>query len=119
MAQPFSIWKSVTALQGSVNQAAYKLLQNLGGGVETRPLGIEFWPEVGGRQGEVGGSTPKPPGNSNTALENGIVTFYENFTNKYGIIDKLGGGIHPLVHRVSYLYMYLFNGEFYQNNLYV
>ena len=29
-------------------------------GVETRPPGVEFWPEVGGRQGEVGGSTPNP-----------------------------------------------------------
>jgi len=29
-------------------------------------------------------------------LKNGIVTFYENFTNKYAIVDKLrGGGIHP------------------------
>ena len=30
-------------------------------GVETRPPGVEFWPEVGGRQDEVGGSTPQPP----------------------------------------------------------
>jgi len=29
-------------------------------------------------------------------LHNGIVTFYENYTNKYVRIDKLGGGIHPL-----------------------
>ena len=29
-------------------QAAYQVQQNLGGGVETRPPGVEFWPEVGG-----------------------------------------------------------------------
>jgi len=33
------------------------------GGIETQPPGVEFWPEVGGRQDDVGGSTP---GNSNT-----------------------------------------------------
>src|SRR6218665_866044 len=37
-------------------------------GVETRPPGVEFLPEVGGRQDEVGGSTPNSPGNSNTEL---------------------------------------------------
>ena len=29
-------------------------------------------------------------------LKNGIVTFYEDSTNKYVRVDKLGGGIHPL-----------------------
>ena len=31
-----------TALEGSVNQAAYQLQQNLGGGVKTRPPGSNF-----------------------------------------------------------------------------
>ena len=57
-----------TALEGSVNQAAYQLQQNLGGGVETRPPRVEFWPEVGGRPGEVGDSTPQPSGNSNIGI---------------------------------------------------
>src|SRR6218665_48395 len=29
------------------------------------------------------------------ALQNGIVTFYENCTNKYGRVNKLGGCVHP------------------------
>src|SRR6218665_340335 len=29
------------------------------------------------------------------ALQNGIVTFYENCTNNYGRDDKLGGCVHP------------------------
>jgi len=28
--------------------------------------------------------------------QNGLATFYENCTNKYVRVDKLGGGIHPL-----------------------
>src|SRR6218665_2603523 len=35
-------------------------------------------------------------------LQNGIVTLFENFTYKHARFDKLrGGGIHPLVSRVS------------------
>ena len=49
-----------------MNQAAYQLQQNLGGGVETRPPGVEILPEVGGRRDEVEGFNPPNPGNSNT-----------------------------------------------------
>src|SRR6218665_1126555 len=47
-----------TALEGSANQAAYQLQQNLGGGVEIRPC---LTRGRGGRPGEVGGSNPQPP----------------------------------------------------------
>src|SRR6218665_3711536 len=50
-----------TALEESVNQAAYQLQQNLGGGVETRPPRGRILTRGRGRQGEVGGSTPPTP----------------------------------------------------------
>jgi len=36
---------------------------------------------------------PGQKGFGTTALMNGIVTFYENCTNKYVRVDTLGGGI--------------------------
>src|SRR6218665_3227689 len=36
-------------------------------------------------------------------LKNGIVTFYENFTNKYGRVDKIGGDIHVPPGYLGYL----------------
>jgi len=37
-----------TTLEESVNQAAYQLQQNLGGGLKLDSPGVKFWSEVGG-----------------------------------------------------------------------
>src|SRR6218665_880188 len=47
------------ALEGSVNQAAYQLQQNLGGGLKLDPPGSNFYQRLGDRQDEVGGFNPR------------------------------------------------------------
>jgi len=65
-----------------MNQAAYQLQQNLGRGVKTRPPGVEFWPEVGCRQGEIGGvQTPNPPAIRTLVFLYTLYSFHNNYLN--------------------------------------